>query len=245
MKELINILKKFEDERAKKKNGIWDANAVAKCFEDCAKEILCNGYFLVNNTYIIDLGAIELYYHEEEGSIKDHIMYHTNEHPSKSKAFEKNGNKYPYFNFGSFNLHQSGVDVTFENEGQHYRASFLIRSYRVFKKEEEDKIYGTLEPFDKCSTHIFDDMFYEGITFDGKKRTIIKWVVFDKKCSLDPKRYPRVNVAEYDNNKQKVVANITDEEYKNSGDKYFKQNSIYYKRESRLWQFKRQNITEQ
>jgi hypothetical protein len=163
MEKLIEILNEF-DKRKDEWKGEWNVEAIAKCFEPCAKEILCNGYFLVNNEYIIDLGAIELYYHEENGTIKDHIMYHTNEHlPKNYKEVIKYKGGYPYFKLGSFNLHTSGVDVTFENQNKKYRASFLIRSYRVLKKENEEDVKSLVMPFDACSTHIFDDMFYSGI----------------------------------------------------------------------------------
>ena len=93
MEALIKILKEFDNKRKKLKNGKWDEEAVAKCFEPCARQILCNGYFLVNGEYIIDLGAIELYYHEEDGSIKDPKMYHTND--KLPNAFKKRLKKYP------------------------------------------------------------------------------------------------------------------------------------------------------
>jgi hypothetical protein len=193
MKELINILKKFEDERAKRVvDGKWvnDANrkdeAVAECFKDCAKDILCNGYFLVNNKYIIDLGAIELYYHEETGSIKDYAMYHIPEryqHPN-TKVFQlekDENNELPYFKFGSFNLHQFGVDVTFENPEKKYRASFLIRSYRVLKVEDVANGYPSYvtTDFDHHMSHIFDDMFYEGFS------TPITWMKYPKGVTIE------------------------------------------------------------
>ena len=188
MEELIKILTKFEDERNKKEaEGPWNENAVAECFKDyCAKDILCNGYFLVNNKYIIDLGAIELYYHEEDGSIKDYAMYHIPEHyqSPKTKVFqlekEDNGNL-PYFKFGSFNLHQYGVDVTFENPEKKYRASFLIRSYRVLKVEDVTNGYPkyTTTDFDHHMSHIFDDMFYEGFP------THITWVKYHKGVTIE------------------------------------------------------------
>ena len=60
MKELIEILEKFDRIRTeKRKLETWDKETVAECFFPCAEEILCNGYFLVDNRYIIDLGAIE------------------------------------------------------------------------------------------------------------------------------------------------------------------------------------------
>ena len=53
MEELIEILRKFEknrDDYKKDASKKWDADAVAKCFEPCAKEILCGGYFLPRGT---------------------------------------------------------------------------------------------------------------------------------------------------------------------------------------------------
>ena len=218
---------------------------MAESFHPIAENILCNGYFLVNGKYIIDLGAIELYYHEEEGDIKDYIMYHTNEHSSKSKVFELNGG-FPYFKFGSFNLHQSGVDVTFENETKKYRASFLIRSYRVFCKEEKHKLNDLTIPFDKCSTHIFDDMFYGGISLLDNEATI-KWIVSDNKNG-DIEQCPRRNVAMYLDSqkvsKDDYESNKGDLKTKVSNPHFFKYNGQDYLQENRLWQYKRIGIIE-
>jgi len=276
MGKLIEKLKTFYDERKEKLASTkqWDANAVADCFIDIAKYVLLNGYFLVNKTYIIDIGAIELYYHEEDtigqdgkvvkrGQIKDHIMYHTDEHPSKSVVFKLN-NGYPYFKIGSFNLHQSGVDVTFENKAEKYRASFLIRSYRVFNKNEENKVYDLSAPFDKCSTHIFDDMFYCGISYDATNKTSIEWMELESYKKEGIECCPRTNVAEYRlNGKNKYEKDdfaynstnkITKEDYdaaikesneNKSHPKYFKYGTDkYYKQDMRLWQFKRKDIKE-
>ena len=269
MEKLIEILKEFDiqrDEYINKKN--WKEksdeekyNAVAEWFRPCAEKILCEGYFFVNGKYIIDLGCIELYYHEENGDIKDPIMYHTNEHPSKSEVFQLNNGEYPYFKIGSFNLHQSGVDVTFESEkdkNDKYRASFLIRSYRVFKENEEDKVYDLSIPFDKCSTHIFDDMFYEGISFDKKSRTNIEWVKLKvpKEENIEVP-LPRKNVAWYRKNGEKFEK-VTESDFINNekrfyDDGYFKPvnypqffpyNGKSYLQDPKLWQFKRKNIKE-
>ena len=98
MKDLIKILGKFGEERGKlkEKNNKLSYEDIANCFAPCAEDILLKGYLLVNDEYIIDLGAIELYYHEEDGALKDHIMYHTNEHSSKSELC-KTG--YPFRKF--------------------------------------------------------------------------------------------------------------------------------------------------
>lgn len=187
MEELIKILAKFEEDRNKKAaEDTWNEDAVAKCFYPYAEQILCNGYFLVNNKYIIDLGAIELYYHEETGSIKDYAMYHIPEryqHPN-TKVFQlekDENNEFPYFKFGSFNLHQFGVDVTFENPEKKYRASFLIRSYRVLKVEDVANGYPSYvtTDFDHHMSHIFDDMFYEGFS------TPITWVKYPKGVTIE------------------------------------------------------------
>ena len=203
-KTLIEILKQFENNK-KNWKGTWNENAVAECFKPCAIDLLCKGYFLVNGKYIIDLGAIELYYHEEKtNGIKDHIMYHTNEHLAKAELCKKG---YPYFKFGSFNLHQSGIDVTFENPDKEYRASFLIRSYRVIEKGDNEtlenveyKLNNLSEPkFDPHSTHIFDDMFPNGIIFGDNKDVKIEWKSYNKCDKNNIGLTKRINVKEYEN----------------------------------------------
>ena len=192
MKNLIKILEKFDSQRTETiKSKKWDEKSVAKCFLPCAKEILCNGYFFVNGKYIIDIGAIELYYHEEEGDIKDDKMYHINKHlPKNYKEMFKHDGGYPYFSIGSFNLHQSGVDITFENEKQKYRASFLIRSYRVLMTIED---LGNKDiKYDPHSTHIYDDLFYSGLLLSTNERTTIEWIEYKKGGEIEQK--PRKNI---------------------------------------------------
>lgn len=243
MYNLNKILKGFDDRRTEminKNEKVWDADAVAECFEPCAKEILLNGYFLINNEYIIDLGSIELYYHEEAGPIKDYIMYHRKERIT-SRIKEFNDGNLPYFDFGSINLHQSGVDVTFENGEKEYRASFLIRSYRVLRKS--DDIANDIMPFDPHSTHIFDDMFFNGISFNEEKKTTIEWIKLDRGKGVFNKvdQFPRQNVAKYTQNMEKVEV-AKDENVQRK--EILRINGINYKRDMRPWQFKRLNINE-
>ena len=192
MEELETILKQFETKKNEWK-GTWNEEAVAACFKPCAEDILCNGYFLVNNKYIIDLGAIELYYHEEgedEDKIRDYAMYHIPERyqSPKIEGVIKLENKLPYFELGSFNLHQSGVDVTFEKENE-YRASFLIRAYRVLVAEEGGMYPKKTETkYDVHSTHIFDDMFYNGYP------TQISWKNNPKNGATMDEPYYRTNL---------------------------------------------------
>ena len=198
MDNLNNILKGFDlrrTEMIKNKEKEWDSDAVAECFEPCAKEILLNGYFLVKNQYIIELGSIELYYHEENGPIKDYIMYHR-ENRIYPKIKEYNNGELPYFDFGSFNLHQSGVDITFENEQEKYRASFLIRAFRVI--QAGNNVSNTHISFDTRSSYIFDELFCGGISWGHNAETAIKWVRCDNNISnIELLKKPRRNVYKY------------------------------------------------
>lgn len=245
MKELIKILEEFDKQRnALSKSPDWNEDAVAKCFEPYARKILCGGYFLVNGRYIIDLGYIELYYHEEDrketqGKIKDPIMYHTNDRRPYSTYYKGIG-KYPYFKYGSFNLHQSGVDITFENPDEEYRASFLIRSYRVMEitnnetaEDIKEKLRNPVFPeYNPHSTHIFDDMFPNGVVFGNDNNVKIKWVICEKGGEI--KTCKRINVPDYK---------------KDENGKYCKGESGKYCRvegskETRNWGFRRIGIKE-
>lgn len=173
---LISILKQFEDQ--------WDihhnqfppgdrrmqfSEAIAMCFEPCAEKILA-GHFMVKSQEgnrpairIIQPTAIELYYHEEgEGRFKDPIMYHTNDRKvwSKENYFKDRGIEgLPYYPIGSLNPHTSGIDITFESAKKRYRASFLIREYKV--TYEGGKTVMVVN-----STEIYDDMLLNGIMLD-------------------------------------------------------------------------------
>ena len=174
------------------------SEAIAMYFEPCAAKILA-GHFLVTNTEgeksvvrIIQPTAIELYYHEEgEGRFKDPIMYHTNDRKvSYNKDyFDARGIEgLPYYPIGSLNPHTSGIDVTFENAKEHYRASFLIREYTV-------KYEGGVEQFVKNSTDIYDDLLLNGIPIDDAD-----WVEW---CEGEPIHHDQIerrwrrNVADY------------------------------------------------
>ena len=272
MENLIKILEGFEKRRNDRNKEEWEKKSlvakyeeIANWFKPCAEQILCNGYFLVNGKYIIDLGAIELYYHEEDGNIKDPIMYHTNAHSSNSRILELNNKEFPYFKFGSFNLHQSGVDVTFENPDKKYRASFLIRSYRILKAKDGKYPQNDTTKYDPHSTHIFDDMFYSGLLlFDTEKdkKNTIEWkddkprnVEFDKEKNW------RINVPEYKKENGVYIKDgkgnyikddviISDEEKIEMKDaqknkkcpKYFKSGTKYYRQDMRPWRFQLKDI---
>ena len=169
--KLNEHLADFEKYRSKREinfdgDRVKYAGEVAKWFLPCAKWILA-GHFRVKNNEgdedsvrLIYPTAIELYYHEEgPGRFKDPIMYHTDDRKraEHSDYFNKRGiSSIPYYPFGSLNPHTSGIDITFENPKEQYRASFLIREYVVdYGKGRELSV--------KNSTDIYDDMLINGI----------------------------------------------------------------------------------
>ena len=236
METLKSILEQFDKNReANLVNGSLPVKKVADCFMPCAKKILCGGYFLIENKFVLDIKSIELYYHEEEGCTKDHIMYHTNERKKGDSYFKRHETR-PYFDFASFNMHPSGVDVTFENRDKNYRASFLIRSFRVLPKGENLSSCGI--GFDECSTHIYDEAFYMGIPFG--KPLPIEWIPSDAYKDAEITRETRLNVAEYRQDGkyfEKIPA--SKEDYMKDSKAYFNTGGKYYKQCQREWRFTR------
>ena len=132
-------------------------------FEAIAKHVLLGGCFEINGVRRIYPLAIEFYYHEEgENGLKDPVMYHTADHEGKMLD---------YYPLGSLNCHISGMDVTFENQEKQYRASFLIRKYRVCEYESGEWV--EKKEFEKRSTYIYEDMFMNIPLSDGIN---VKWV---------------------------------------------------------------------
>ena len=118
-------------------------------FEAIAKDVLLGGCFEINGVRRIYPLEIEFYYHEEgENGLKDPVMYHTADH---------DGKMLDYYPLGSLNCHISGMDVTFENQEKQYRASFLIRKYRVCEYESGEWV--EKKECEKRSTYIYEDMF--------------------------------------------------------------------------------------
>lgn len=200
---LIKHLRLFEENRKDINDSPSDRGKYAKaiaenCAIPCAQWILA-GHFRV--TYkndqkeeiarLIVPTAIELYYHEEdEGRFKDPIMYHSNDGMLAKRGpymKKRRMTEIPFFPIGSLNPHPSGIDITFENKAERYRASFLIREYKFIEGEVEELI--------ENSTDLYDDLLLEGICHDNHH---IEWC--DGK-ELDPKeivRSWRKNVADYD-----------------------------------------------
>ena len=125
-------------------------------FAHIADVAMNKGYFLINGKVKIYPVDIEFYLYGERDDdsewMKDFNMYHK-------------GKNVPYFPAeGSVFPHRTGVDITFENEAEQYRASFLIRKY---KTSEHDEI-------ENHPTYLWEEMFGES-SFGGNGFNII-WV---------------------------------------------------------------------
>ena len=204
------------------------ADTIAGCFLHCAKRVLA-GYFKVQSRKIYPT-AIELYYHEEgTGRFKDPIMYHTNDRKLAEHVdyFVKRGiTELPYFPLGSLNAHTSGIDVTFENSQEQYRASFLIREYEVD--------YGDgIKHLVRNSTDIYDDMLIAGIPMQDIDW--IEWCDGEILKEEDIVRRWRRNVPDY-----RMVEGVTNRWIKNTEDEpSFVSSGVHYAKCPFNWQFAR------
>ena len=97
---LTDALARFRGADGKEEN-------LAEQFGLLADYLLRGGYIAVGDTRRVYLRDVEFYYHEEEGPVKDPVMYHRN-----TPAAEL-----PYLPLGSLYPHHSGLDITFDLDG--------------------------------------------------------------------------------------------------------------------------------
>ena len=217
MNKLIEQLLEFQDSRRNKGVGL------EKLFEKLAKYLLYGGHFHCSERYDLYITSVEFYYHEEIGDndkrIVDPIMYHRN---VKDKPVV------PYLNVGTLYPHWSGVDITFEDEKLQYRASALIRSYRIVQLKPE-----RLEIKESdLSTYVYDYLF-DGLSVD-KKETAINWIddkVILSNCKVNAYKRKNVNLFKYNYEK-------TEDEPSSKHDNEFIK--IKNKQDSRRWRFVRE-----
>lgn len=106
--------------------GCFNETDLLNEFRKLASAFLYGGYIDVNNQYKIYIKTVEFYFHSEKlDGIHDPIVYHRN-----GKCLDIT----PYFPLMTLHAHNSGYDITFENEKEQYRASALIRSYEIKNK---------------------------------------------------------------------------------------------------------------
>lgn len=168
MNKLIKALQDFDLRKVTEKT-------IQTEFEKIADVVLNEGYFLINGSKKIYPVEIEFYIYGEKESDQiqewmcDYNMYHR--HYDKIDRKNPKSDKKNYVEYfptaGSLFPHKSGVDVTFEDEDKEYRASFLIKAYRI------DKPNGTIE---RRSTYLREEMFGYAPFGDDGLNLNIKWV---------------------------------------------------------------------
>lgn len=163
MKTLLTLLKEFDGTKAA------TVDDLTRDFKEIARRVLYGGHFEIGDKTEIYPMDIEFYYfNENPGSPKelnDSRMYHK-------------GKDLPYFPLFSFYPNESGVDVTFENEERHLRASFLIRAYRY---KYFDPV---IEGVESSPRHLWEDMFgYHSLAEGGLN---VRWVDAPKFAAGEP-----------------------------------------------------------
>lgn len=182
MKTLSETIKMFHPR-------VENAKDIEIQFAEIAMAAIYGGYFLVNGKKRIYLTDIEFYLYGEKDNdpdwMKDFNMYHK-------------GKNVPYFpKEGSLYPHRSGVDFTFENEDEKYRASFLIRAYKTSLDEKEET----------HPTYLWEDMFGECTCAKGGLNIV--WVDEPIDCRLGVRQDKRVRLnrrnGQQDNNPWRFI----------------------------------------
>ena len=238
MKEnpLITKLKEFQMEYAHSFHKNDRKSKLAELFMDLAKYLLYGGYFHCSERYNLYITSIEFYYHEENGEIKDPIMYHRNKKKWVKNKKKGEPNKMieitkDFFKIGTLNPHISGVDISFENGDLElkYRASALIRAFVVKGK-------GVKEPKeDGRSTYVYDYLF-DGLSVD-KSNNSLEWKPIEEpEIPLEPlPRANRKNVFKYVSEEEARINNIDVEKMKYYDSEYYKTGKLC----DRMWRYSR------
>lgn len=97
-----------QEERQKLIQSKDGQQEIPATFAEIAKCILCGCFYVESGKSDVKIipTAIEFYYHEESGDVKDEIVYHKNTERLPDR---------PFFKTGFFNSHDSGIDLTFES----------------------------------------------------------------------------------------------------------------------------------
>lgn len=179
MKKLYDALVEFVT-TVDEKYCIANDNGSNKNLEEQFRLLACNflygGYISVNDRYRIYIRTVEFYFHcelEGEQYIHDPGMYHRNNFTRKT--IEKCPS---YFPIGALNMHESGVDITFEKQDV-FRASVLIRRFDVYEPST-----GRWHNNERRSTYIYDYIQQGATLLDGLN---IRWVDDCTDCGYDLK----------------------------------------------------------
>ncbi len=155
-----------------------DKKKLTEIFHELAPKFLYGGYLQVGTRFRVYIRTVEFYFHAEDGSeysaIKDPIVYHRN-----NKSIE---GEIPYFPMMAIHAHDSGFDITFENEDKKYRASVLIRAYEIYDNEQKQfLVYDTDSKVQKfvewkCSKQYNNQVTYLKKILNGFETHNVKWI---------------------------------------------------------------------
>lgn len=186
MEKLLNMLNSFNWRCAENEAKLTEE------FKRIAGAVINGGYSIVNENAKIFVTDMEFYFHSERDEVetwkKDYAMYHRG--PKDAV---------PYFPVGSVYPHNSGVDITFENESEEYRASFLIRGHQYV---DEKETYSSDKP-----TYVRENMFGYANCLSGGLS--IKWIDEASFVPSDIIQDVRINVSAY-NKDGKLMAGVKD-----------------------------------
>jgi hypothetical protein len=160
-------------------------------FEGIASHILYGGYIQVSKKKIF-VFDVEFYYHQENGEIKDPIMYRTNERLAKEG---KNGS-YSYLPIGTLNVHVSGIDIMFDNEQMNTRAGILLRGIEMEEEVETNIDFQKREingrRYETRPTYFYGEILCSASIFDTDFS--IKWIDTDINGVPEIESFPRLRV---------------------------------------------------
>lgn len=171
-----------------------DETELTEKFKELAPKFLYGGYFQVGQRFRVYIHTVEFYFHAEEGSefsaIKDPIVYHRN-----NKSIDGD---IPYFPLMALHAHDSGYDITFENEDKKYRASALIRAYEIYDNDKNCfLVYDTNPEVQKFVAQKESKQYNNQVTYlkkilNGFESDNIKWMSeethFDKDSMIQKYR---------------------------------------------------------
>ena len=185
---LLDKLLEFDYSHSSAHAGAWEE--LSNRFSILARDIMYGGYIDVYGIYRIYVRAVEFYFHEEDGTLDDSIVYHRNERLADIKPV-------PCFPTMSLHAHASGFDITFEKDG--HRTSALIRKYAVYDTRTQSFIQrpkpknapkSCAEWEDYRSTYLYD--FLNGFSLTSENR--ILWRDLETPISKEvSKAQPRIN----------------------------------------------------
>jgi hypothetical protein len=197
---LKETLKNFIED--KKHNAGMTLEELNEWFKKIAQVMLSGRFEIKSNNnnkdcVIVRPTTVEMYFHEERDRkrnpqendeyYKDYIVYHKNEENANTERLNKNKD-IEYYKPGVLNTHYSGIDITFESKKHRFRASALIRAFKV-ENDITSKVTGVQykngkkvkEYIDDRSTYVYDALFSQFDIFDDGFS--VKWK--DKKELID------------------------------------------------------------